>query len=170
MSDLQFLDALIPHDASLSRLSRLPPKKSGQSKPNRDAVSRVSRLVPTENNEVRAENEQSPASAEGGEQEKQSAAEMAFALGYLECWRTLFYLGVLVYQAQHDGHECNGCQHQTMTTERHPGTRRKFFWRCELGHVQLETGHGGERIIIAPDSCADYAHANGAIASGRSHG
>jgi hypothetical protein len=96
--------------------------------------------------------------------------EAAFALGYLECWRSLFYLGVLVYQAQQDGHECNGCQHQTMTTERHPGTRRKFFWRCELGHVQLETGHGGERIIIAPESCADYAHANGAIASGRSHG
>ena len=126
-------------------------------KHNRRAVPHLPRLAPDENNEVRAENGQARAPVEGGGQENESAAETAFALGYLDSWRTLFYLGVLVYQAQHDGHECNKCQHQTMSIERHAGTRRKFFWRCELGHVQLETGHGGERIIIAPDSCADYA-------------
>jgi hypothetical protein len=43
-----------------------------------------------------------------------------------------------------------------MATEHHEGTRRKFFWRCELGHRQLEMGLYGERVIIAPPGCEDY--------------
>ena len=142
-------------------MSRVDLKNSGQPKPNRDGLSRVSRVVPSENNEVRAESEHLPASVEGGGQDKASAGETAFhaghAVGYLECWRSLFYLSLLSYRAQMEGQECNGCQYQTMSVERHPGTRRKFFWRCERGYVQLETGYKGERIIIAPEACTDYA-------------
>lgn len=68
----------------------------------------------------------------------------------------LFDCGLIMRSAQQSGHECHGCQHMTMTVENWPGTRRKFFIRCELGHQQQEIGYAGQRVTVAPCSCDQY--------------
>ena len=157
MHDLEFLNALSLDETTLSQVSQVLPKNLGQPEANKDAMSQLSQVVPSENNMKRAENNKPLARGEAGGQEIRSAAEPDFQAGYasgfLHCWYILFYAGVLVHAAQQAGQECNGCQHLIMSSERHSGSRRTFFWRCDLGYRQLETGHGGERIIIAPPEC-----------------
>ena len=160
MSDLEFLDALGLDETSLPRLPRVAEKKSGRLEPNRDGLPRVPRLAPSENKVKESENRQTAAPGEGGGQEKLCADspnfQAGYALGFLHCGRVLFDAGMLMRPAQQAGHECGSCQHLTMTVERRPGTRRKFFWCCEMGYRQLEAGHRGERVIIAPPDCMAY--------------
>jgi len=122
-------------------------------------MNQLSQLVPTQTSDARAENNIS-SSLEGVGRETNRAAEKdmqtAWAEGFLTCWQLLLQAGLLVYPAQQAGQDCRGCKHITMSTEHHEGSRRKFFWRCERGHRQMEIGLNGERIIIAPPGCGDY--------------
>ena len=161
MSDLGFLNALGLDETSLPQVPQVLPENLGQRKPNRDGLPRVPQVAPSEKQMKESENRQSAAPGEGGGQEILCADspdfQAGYALGFLHCGRVPFDAGLLTHPAQQAGHECGSCQHLTMTVERQPGTRRKFFWRCEIGHRQLEAGHGGERVIIAPPECMAYA-------------
>lgn len=157
MPDFGFLDALGLDETSLSRASRVAKKNPGQPEANKDAMPRASRVVPGENNGKVSEKEDLPTCGEGGGQEIKSAAkpdyQAGYAVGFLHCWHMLFDAGVLVHGAQQAGQECNGCRHLVMTVEQPSGGRRMFFWRCGQGYLQLETGQGGERVVIAPTEC-----------------
>ena len=97
---------------------------------------------------------------EGADRELNSAAKTgqgeAWAAGFVACLQTLFDCGLILRPAQQSGHECHGCQHMTMTVEHWPGTRRKFFIRCGLGHRQLESGFAGQWVTIAPLTCESF--------------
>ncbi len=161
MSDLDFLNALGLDETSLPQVPQVRPKNLGQLKSYENRLPRVPQVAPSENKVKESEIRQIAAPGEGGGQEILSADspnfQAGYALGFLHCGRVLFDAGMLMRPAQQSGHECGSCQHLTMTVERQPGTRRKFFWRCDLGHRQLEAGHGGERVIIAPPECTAYA-------------
>ena len=168
MNNLNWLDGLpektpeiIKRGLILPQLPQHAPEKLGQLEPNKDAVPQLPQPAPTQNNGYRAEN--APASSgEGVAKEANSATEKdTWASGFLTCWQLLLQGGLLVHPAQQAGQDCQGCKHMTMTTECHPGTRRKFFWRCDLGHRQMETGFAGQRVIIAPSGCSEYQQPGG---------
>jgi hypothetical protein len=159
MSNFEWLDALGLDRTKLPQLPGQVPEELGRPKLNKDAVPELPRSAPTPKNGKGAANVFSP-SLKGVGTESNSAAEkdiqMAWAGGFLTCWQLLLQAGLLVHPAQQTGQDCQGCKHITMVTEHHQGSRRKFFWRCGLGHRQLEIGVNGERIIIAPPGCEDY--------------
>lgn len=52
---------------------------------------------------------------------------------------------------------CDGCQHIGMVQEPRPSDSRRFFWfKCGRGHSMIETAYHGERVLLAPASCADF--------------
>jgi hypothetical protein len=159
MSNFQWLDGLGLEWTKLPQLTQQELEKSGQLKPNKEAMPKLPQHAPAHEHDSRAEND-IPSSLEGVGRESNSAAEKeiqeSWEGGFLVCWQLLWQAGLLVHPAQQAGQDCRGCKHITMTTEHHEGTRRKFFWRCGLGHSQLEIGLNGERVIIAPPGCRDH--------------
>src|SRR5690242_12754985 len=55
-----------------------------------------------------------------------------------------------------NGMECSGCDHLEMRDEHQPGSRRRFWWRCQKGHELLEVRRFGARITVSPEGCADF--------------
>jgi hypothetical protein len=51
------------------------------------------------------------------------------------------------------GHECMSCANLRMRVERHEGSRRLFWWRCEKGYPLTEARSFGQQVIIAPPEC-----------------
>lgn len=51
------------------------------------------------------------------------------------------------------GLECAGCDRLEMREEMQPGSRRRFWWRCEKGHELLEVRRFGELVTLAPEDC-----------------
>ena len=51
------------------------------------------------------------------------------------------------------GQECMRCAHLIMRVERHSGTRRIYWWRCEKGHALMEGREFGERVLLASPEC-----------------
>lgn len=56
-----------------------------------------------------------------------------------------------------EGVECRGCQHLGMGWAHRPSVRRVFGFACDKRHAMLELGYAGERVLIAPPECSDYA-------------
>ncbi len=56
-----------------------------------------------------------------------------------------------------EGVECCGCQHLGAGWVQRPGVRRVFRFMCDKRHALLELGYAGERVLIAPQECSDYA-------------
>ena len=70
-----------------------------------------------------------------------------------------------------EGVECRGCQHLGMGWVHQPGVRRVFRFRCGKQHALLELGFFGERVLIAPPECGDYAgKSSSVLASGAYQG
>jgi hypothetical protein len=159
MSNLEWLDALGLDRTTLPQLPTLELEELRQLDPSKDELPQPPQAARAEENDVRVEHCIS-SSLEGVGREPNSATEKdmqtAWEDGFLTCWQLLLQAGLLVHPAQQAGQDCRGCKHITMTIEHHEGTRRKFFWRCGLGHRQLEMGLFGERLIIAPPECKDY--------------
>lgn len=59
--------------------------------------------------------------------------------------------------APSEGVECRGCQHLGAGWVQRPGVRRVFRFSCDKWHAVLELGYAGERVLIAPPECSDYA-------------
>ncbi len=59
--------------------------------------------------------------------------------------------------AHSEGMECRGCQHLGMGWVNRPGVRRVFGFECGKRHALLELGYAGERVLMAPPECNDYA-------------
>ncbi|HEU4854076.1 MAG TPA: hypothetical protein VFS89_02175 [Nitrosospira sp.] len=159
MSNFEWLDALGLDRTNLPQLPRQTPEMLGQLKPNKDAMPELPQPAPAQQKNSGAGNKIS-SSLEGVDRESNCAAERdiqaSWADGFLTCWQLLLQSRLLVHPAQQAGKDCQGCRHITMAKEHHTGSRRTFFWRCELGHPRLEIGVNGERIIIAPPACEDY--------------
>lgn len=154
---------------ALDVLGRLEPDfvsgVSGRGEATRDAGSRANPCVPGVSG-VSGEKhigEKEVAPREGpGEQKELSAQEEALhiglAFGFVACAVLANQVGLWRWGAQSRGEECANCRHLVMVEE--PGAsprRRRFFWRCAKGYCQLETGYRSERIIVAPESCRDFA-------------
>lgn len=159
MNNLEWLDALGLDRTKLPQLPKQVPDESGQLKPHKDAMPEMPQHALTQKNDVRAENDISSL-LEGVGRKTNSAVETdiqpSWGEGFLACWQMLLHAGLLVHPAQQAGQDCRGCRHIIMAGEHHEGSRRQFFWRCELAHRQLEMGLHGERIIVAPPECRDY--------------
>ena len=56
-----------------------------------------------------------------------------------------------------EGAACQGCSHLAMDWVRQRTARRVFRFVCEKQHALLELGFAGERVLIAPPECSDYA-------------
>jgi len=56
-----------------------------------------------------------------------------------------------------DGVECRGCNHLSTERVRQPSGRRVFRFVCSKHYAVLELGYAGERLLIAPPECNDYA-------------
>lgn len=54
------------------------------------------------------------------------------------------------------GFDCKSCQHIDMKTAHQSGSRRLYHWSCKKHHNILEGYLGLERVLIAPETCADY--------------
>jgi hypothetical protein len=55
------------------------------------------------------------------------------------------------------GVACRGCSHLAMDWVRQVAGRRVFRWVCGKQHALLELGFAGERVMIPPPECNDYA-------------
>ncbi|MEO6823250.1 MAG: hypothetical protein ABI167_00695 [Nitrosospira sp.] len=158
MNNFEWLDVLGLDGTNLPQLPRQVPEEIGQLKPNQDTTPQLPQPALAQKNDAQAKYDVS-SSLEGVDRQSNSAAktdiQTSWADGFLTCWQLLLQGGLLIHPAQQAGQDCQGCKHITMATEHH-STRRKFFWRCGLGHRQLEMGLNGERIIIAPPGCGDY--------------
>ena len=62
-----------------------------------------------------------------------------------------------VAQSSGQGVECRGCIHLVNEKIEQPTGRRAFCWVCSRRHALLELGYAGERVLIAPQGCNDYA-------------
>ena len=60
--------------------------------------------------------------------------------------------------APESGLDCQGCKHLEMIQFIRPQDRRLFHWRCTQGFNILEAGCAGERVLIAPPECNQYAN------------
>lgn len=56
-----------------------------------------------------------------------------------------------------EGVACRGCNHLAMDWVRQVAGRRVFRCVCDKQHALLELGFAGERVLIAPPECNDYA-------------
>lgn len=55
------------------------------------------------------------------------------------------------------GAACSDCDHMTMDRVKHSSGRRVFSFVCSKQYAVLELGLHGERVLIAPPECNDYA-------------
>ena len=60
-----------------------------------------------------------------------------------------------------EGIECRGCIHLTMDKVRQISGRRVFRFVCSKQYAVLELGFAGERVLIAPPECKEYAERHG---------
>jgi hypothetical protein len=56
-----------------------------------------------------------------------------------------------------EGVACRGCQHLGAGWVHRPGICRVFRFTCDKRHAMLELGYAGERVLVAPPECSDYA-------------
>jgi hypothetical protein len=56
-----------------------------------------------------------------------------------------------------EGMVCRDCLHLGAGWVQRPGVRRVFRFTCDKRHAMLELGYAGERVLIAPPECKDYA-------------
>ena len=54
------------------------------------------------------------------------------------------------------GTECTACQHFGSFADSVEGTRRRFFWRCNLGYPVYELWRWSGLMLIAPPDCTRY--------------
>lgn len=54
------------------------------------------------------------------------------------------------------GEECTACQHFGSFADSVEGTRRRFFWRCNLGYPVYELWRWSGLMLIAPPDCTRY--------------
>lgn len=55
-----------------------------------------------------------------------------------------------------DGWDCQFCKHLVSRWEYAENSRRRFRWRCDVGHAVMEYGRDSERILLAPESCHEW--------------
>ena len=68
----------------------------------------------------------------------------------LKPWR------VLHLESPGQGTECTACQHFGSFADSVEGTRRRFFWRCNLGYPVYELWRWSSLMLIAPPDCNRY--------------
>jgi uncharacterized protein YidB (DUF937 family) len=56
-----------------------------------------------------------------------------------------------------EGMTCRDCLHLDVGYIQRPGLRRTFNFKCNKWHAILELGYAGERVLIAPPECSDFA-------------
>lgn len=55
-----------------------------------------------------------------------------------------------------EGWDCQFCMHLLSRWEYAENSRRRFRWRCGMGHPVMEYGQGSERVLLAPESCSEW--------------
>lgn len=63
---------------------------------------------------------------------------------------------VLYQESGYKGEDCGMCKHLESLNDTIQGTRRRYFWKCSLGHPILEYGRYTERILLAPPECSSW--------------
>ena len=63
---------------------------------------------------------------------------------------------VLYQESGYKGEDCGMCKHLESLNDTVQGTRRRYFWKCSLGHPILEYGRYTERILLAPPECSSW--------------